>query len=206
MLFEVEHESPTPDGDSRAGKRRGAKPAKADAQARRRGGTKEIRALREENAATKRYLQAIVEEHEAANEELRAANEEIQSANEELQSTNEELETTKEEVQSTNEELTTVNEELKHRNRDLQSLSSDLMNVLSSTTIPIIIVGRDLRLRRFTPASDRVMKVIPTDAGRPIGDVRLLVPLPNLEQLILHTIETLAIRLSAPGGGSCGGS
>jgi two-component system CheB/CheR fusion protein len=193
VLFENEPEPAMPDGDSPVSKSRGTKGAKASSQSRRSGETRKNRVLREENAATKRYLQAIVEEHEAANEELRAANEEIQSANEELQSTNEELETTKEEVQSTNEELTTVNEELKHRNRDLQSLSGDLMNVLSSTTIPIIIVGRDLRLRRFTPASDQVMKVIPTDAGRPLSDVRLLVALPTLEQLIQRTIETLEI-------------
>lgn len=193
VLFEVERVQPTPDGESQAGNSRGAKSAKAGSKSRKAGEAKENRALREENAATKRYLQAIVEEHEAANEELRAANEEIQSANEELQSTNEELETTKEEVQSTNEELTTVNEEMRHRNRELQSLSGDLMNVLSSTTIPIVIVGRDLRLRRFTPSSDRVMKVIPTDAGRPLSDVKLLVPLPDLELQILRTIETLEI-------------
>ena len=70
-----------------------------------------LQTLREELAATKRYVQAILEEHESAQEELRAANEEIQSSNEELHSTNEELETTKEEVQSTNEELVTVNDE-----------------------------------------------------------------------------------------------
>lgn len=191
VLFEVEREPPKLDREAPAERSRSAKKGTAASHSRRGGETKENRVLREENAATKRYLQAIVEEHEAANEELRAANEEIQSANEELQSTNEELETTKEEVQSTNEELTTVNEELRHRNRELQSISGDLTNVLSSTTIPIIIVGRDLRLRRFTPASDRVMKVIPTDAGRPLGDVKLLVSLPNLEQQIQQTIETL---------------
>lgn len=167
--------------------------AKRGPRARHRSDAAALRALREENASMKRYLQAIVEEHEATTEELRAANEEIQSANEELQSTNEELETSKEEVQSTNEELTTVNEEIRHRNRELEALSSDLLNVLTSTTIPIVIVDRDLRLRRFTPASDQVMKAIPGDVGRPLSDVKLLIPLPDLERQILRVIDTLEI-------------
>ena len=148
---------------------------------------------RDEADARERYFQALVEQHESALEELRAANEEIQSSNEELQSTNEELETTKEEVQSTNEELTTVNEELRHRNRDQAVLASDLENILASTTIPIVIVGKDLRLRRFTPASHRIMRAIPSDIGRSLRDIRLRVALPDLEQRIAATVETLTV-------------
>src|SRR5205085_6852648 len=68
--------------------------------------------LEQELAATREYLQSIIEDQEATNEDLRAVGEEVESSNEELQSTNEELETAKEELQSINEELTTVNEEL----------------------------------------------------------------------------------------------
>jgi two-component system CheB/CheR fusion protein len=150
-------------------------------------------ALRQEIAATKRYLHDVVEQHEATAEELRAASEELESSNEELQSTNEELETTKEEVQSTNEELTTLNEELRHRNRELADLSGDLANVLASTTIPIVIVGADLKLRRFTPATARVMRVIASDAGRPLGDIKLRIILPNLERDITSVIQTLTV-------------
>ncbi len=160
---------------------------------RRRGEAKELSALREELAATRRYLQTITEEHETTQEELRAASEENQSSNEELQSTNEELETTKEEVQSTNEELITVNDELRRRNQELQSIASDLTNVLTSTTIPIVIVDTALHLRRFTPATSRIMRVIATDVGRPLGDIKLLIPLPDIEQQIRRTIETLEI-------------
>ena len=152
-----------------------------------------MQTLRGELAATKRYVQAILEEHESAQEELRAANEEIQSSNEELHSTNEELETTKEEVQSTNEELVTVNDEMRLRNRELVALSSDLSNILDNTTIPILIVGSDLRLRRFTPASERVMKVIASDVGRPFGDIRLRVLLPDVEQQIRSSIAMLTV-------------
>ncbi len=165
----------------------------------RRGGNKhgndakELAAVQDELAATRNYLTELVEEHEATIEELRSAGEEIQSSNEELQSTNEELETTKEEIQSTNEELTTLNEELRHRNRDLGDLASDLSNVLSSIKIPVVIVGSDLRLKRFTPATNRVMRVVPTDVGRPLGDIKLSFDLSDLEQLIAGSIESLSV-------------
>jgi two-component system, chemotaxis family, CheB/CheR fusion protein len=164
---------------------RGHKRAQGEAQ--------EVESLREELASTKAYVSELVAQHAATVEELRAAGEEIQSSNEELQSTNEELETTKEEVQSTNEELTTLNEELRHRNRELGELASDLENVFASTTIPIAIVGRNFRLRRFTPATSRVMKVVPTDIGRPLGDIKLGFHLPELETLITQSVETLAV-------------
>ena len=153
----------------------------------------EVLDLRRGLAATQRDLETLGEEHEAAVEELRAANEEIQSSNEELQSTNEELETTKEEVQSTNEELLTINEELRDRNRDLGTLSNDLSNVLASTTIPIVLVGSDLCLRRFTPATDRVMRVIATDVSRPLKDIKLRVPLPDLEAQVATVVESLSV-------------
>ena len=49
--------------------------------------------LQRELAASREYMQSIIQELEAANEELQSANEEILSSNEELQSTNEELDT-----------------------------------------------------------------------------------------------------------------
>ena len=174
------------------GSRRGAKrsPSTVDEPQESPG---ELGELRAELTEAKRYLQDIIDQYETTNEELRAANEEIQSSNEELQSTGEELETTKEEVQSTNEELTTVNEELRHRNRELGAASADLANVFTSTQIPIMIVDGDLRVRRFTPATERVIKVIPTDVGRPLSDLRLRVGLFDLERRIATVISTLAV-------------
>ncbi|MDT8451883.1 MAG: chemotaxis protein CheB, partial [Gammaproteobacteria bacterium] len=89
-----------------------------------------VRELEQELAATKEYLQSVIEQQETSNEELRSANEEVQSSNEELQSINEELETAKEELQSTNEELATVNDELGTRNQELDQSNNDLNNII----------------------------------------------------------------------------
>ena len=154
----------------------------------------ENKRLREELEATREYLQSIIEEQRTTNEELRSANEEIQSSNEELQSINEEMETAKEELQSTNEELTTVNEELQNRNDELSKLNSDLNNLLSSVNIPIIMLGNDLRIRRFTPMAEKAMNLIAADIGRPITDIKPNFKTPDLRNAIQHVINSLEIQ------------
>jgi len=147
--------------------------------------------LQQELAASREYLQSIIQDLEAANEELQSANEEILSSNEELQSTNEELDTAKEELQSTNEELNTVNDELQGRNEELSRANSDLLNLLSSVQIAVVMVTSDLRIRRFTPMAEKVLNLIPTDVGRPIGDIKPNIDLPDLEKLIMEAVDTV---------------
>jgi two-component system CheB/CheR fusion protein len=150
--------------------------------------------LERELAATKEYLQAIIEEQEASNEELKSANEEILSSNEELQSTNEELETAKEELQSTNEELSTVNEELQNRNVELADVNDDLNNLLSSVNIPILMLGPNAEIRRFTPPAQNVMNLIPTDVGRPVGDIKPNLTGGGVVEAAREVIETVTTR------------
>ena len=153
----------------------------------------ELRCLKQELATTIEYQKSIIEERETANEELRATNEEVQSSNEELKSTYEEMETAKEELQATNEELITVNDELYHRNRELAHVNNDLSNLLSNISLPIVILGNDLRIRHFTKMAEKLLNFIPTDVGRPFGDIKPNIHLPHLEQTILEVINTLTI-------------
>src|SRR5438445_4265801 len=145
------------------------------------GTEREVGELRRELAVSKESLQAIIEEQEGTNEELKSANEEIESSNEELQSTNEELETAKEELQSTNEELSTLNEELQNRNSELSLANNDLANLLASVNIPILMVGTDLAIRRFTPVAEKIFNVIPADVGRRLGDINRSIAVPDFE-------------------------
>jgi two-component system CheB/CheR fusion protein len=155
---------------------------------------KENKRLRQQLATNQEHLQSIIEEQQATNQDLRAANEEILSSNEELQSTNEELETAKEEIQATNEELNTINDELQRRNIESTQVSNDLQNLLSSINIPILMLGSDLRIRRFTPIAERIFNLIPTDTGRPISDIKHNLNISDLEQQILEVIKTLNFK------------
>jgi two-component system CheB/CheR fusion protein len=117
----------------------------------------------------RRELQASVEAFEASNEELKASNEEVTSINEELQSANEELETGKEELQALNEELVTVNSQLQAKLVELEALTNDLDNLLSSTSIAVVFLDTQLRVRRFTPAISDLLELLPADIGRPLA-------------------------------------
>jgi two-component system CheB/CheR fusion protein len=168
-----------------------AKPNPPDAPLAESDAQQEVERLRNELTSTRDYLQSVIEQQDAFNEELQSANEEVQSANEELQSTNEELETSKEEIQSGAEELETINDELHSRNLELARAHNDLLNLLASAHLPIVIVGRDLLIRRLTPAAEKSLNLIPSDVGRPLSDIKLSVEIPDLNALLRDVIDTM---------------
>jgi two-component system CheB/CheR fusion protein len=155
---------------------------------------REMSQLRQELSSTRDYLQSVIEQQDAANEELKSANEEILSSNEELQSTNEELETAKEELQSVNEELTTINEQLQNRNVELSRLNDDVSNLLGSANVPMVALGIDLRIRRFTPAAAKLLNLLPSDVGRPISNLKPPVEVPDLEKLVAEVVDTVRLQ------------
>ncbi len=117
---------------------------------------------------TRENLQATIEELQTANEELQTTNEELLASNEELQSTNEEL-------NSVNEELNTVNAEYQTKILELTELNNDMDNLFRSTDIGTIFLDRELRIRKFTPATTRTVNLLRQDMGRPISDLSGLV-------------------------------
>ena len=111
------------------------------------------------------------EEHQATREEMQTSQEELKSANEELQSANEELTTSREEMQSMNEELQTVNADLQTRVDALALASDDMENLLNSTDIATLFLDAQLHVRRYATRATGLIKLIPTDVGRPISDL-----------------------------------
>jgi two-component system CheB/CheR fusion protein len=154
----------------------------------------ETEQLRRELAGTKAYLESIIGDLESTNDDLRVANEEILSGNEELQSTNEELQTSKEELQATNEELNTANEELQRRYRETAELTDDLENLFASVQIPIVMVGNDLCIRRFSPSAAQVFSLVPNDVNRSIADLQPKLVGVDLERQIAEVLATLVAR------------
>jgi two-component system CheB/CheR fusion protein len=193
--FLVVFEEPTGDSEARARLNDAeARAARAEVAPDTGGKDREAARLKQELAATRDYLQSVIEQQEAANEELQSANEEVQSANEELQSINEELETSKEEIQSANEELATVNDELQNRNHELSQSNNDLVNLLSSVQMAIVMLGSDMRIRRFTPAAEKLLNLIPSDVGRPLGDIKLNLRIDDIGHLVGEVIDSVTPR------------
>lgn len=156
--------------------------------------TNRILALERELNFTKESLLETIEELETSNEKLQTSNEMVQSINEELQSTNEELETSKEELQSMNEELITVNSELQTKIEELIQANTDINNLLSSTEIGTIFLDKHLRIKRFSPATTRVINLIETDIGRPIYHLSTDILYEDLVNDIKEVLKTLTPR------------
>ena len=131
-----------------------------------------VEELERDLSYTRENLQATIEEQQASNEELKSTNEEMQSTNEELQSTNEELETSKEELQSVNEELITVNAELQAKIEQLSGMQNDMKNLLDNISIGTVFLDERMVIRRFTREAARVYRLVASDVGRPLADIK----------------------------------
>ncbi len=147
--------------------------------------------LERELSYTKENLRSTIEELETSNEELTSTNEELQSNNEELQSVVEESETGKEELNSLNEELLTVNSELERKNQELSRTNSDMRNLINSVDEAIIFLDIDLRIRRFTPQTEKIMNLLPGDVGRPIQDIAMKLRYEDLVMDVKEVLDTL---------------
>jgi two-component system CheB/CheR fusion protein len=144
---------------TRPARRRAGKGAAASADAER------LVQLERELAYARENLQAYIEEQQTATEEL-------QSTNEELQSSNEELETSKEELQSLNEETLTINGELNGTIEHMSVLQSDLKNLLDNVNASILFLDRKLLIRSYTHEAVKVYRLIASDIGRPLNDIK----------------------------------
>ena len=163
------------------GRKRSAKPAELA----------RIEELERDLAYMKESHQATLEEQQASNEELKSTNEEMQSTNEELQSTNEELETSKEELQSVNEELITVNSELQAKIEQLAGMQNDMKNLLDNTHIGTVFLDEHLIIRRFTREATHIYRLVASDVGRPLSDIKSNI---NGDELLIKAqsvLETL---------------
>ncbi len=142
-------------------------------------------------------LQSTREEMQTSQEELKSTNEELQSTNEELQSTNEELTTSKEEMQSLNEELQTVNIELQTKIADFELANNDMINLLNSTDIATLFLDKELNIRRFTEQLTKIIKLRPTDVGRPFTDLVNDLQYPDIAKHAREVLRTLIFRETA---------
>jgi two-component system CheB/CheR fusion protein len=145
-------------------------------------------------AALEDELQRARAEAQSIREEMRSSQEELTSTNEELQSANEELTTSKEEMQSMNEELQTVNFELQSKVGELSRSNNDVGVLLNGTDIATLFLDNDLRVRRFTPKITGVIRLIPSDTGRPISDITGDLHYPELSDDAREVLRALVVK------------
>jgi len=146
-------------------------------------------------------LQALIEDKEAANEALQTANEEIQTANEEIQAVNEEMQSSNEELETAKEELQSTNEELSNQNAELTRLNNDFTNLFQGIDIPILMLGRDLRLRQSSPQAETLFRLKKSDSGRTLQSLDLGIPgVGKLAARVLRSRERLESEIEHGNG------
>jgi len=111
-----------------------------------------------------------------------------------IQTLGHELLTSREYMQAIIDEQEATNEEHENRNQELMSSNSDLANLLASVELAIVILSDDLRIRRFTPTAKSLLNLIDTDIGRPIGNIRPNVNIPDLETRVQEVIDTMSAQ------------
>jgi two-component system CheB/CheR fusion protein len=162
------------------------------------GATTERKRVERERGYVERQetLEALIEDKEAANEALQTANEEIQTANEEIQTTNEEMQSTNEELETAKEELQSTNEQLNNRNAELTHLNNDFINLFRGIDIPILMLGKDLRLRHSSPQAASLFHLKKGDPGRHVHTLNLGIPgVSKLAAQVLASQERLETEI-----------
>jgi two-component system, chemotaxis family, CheB/CheR fusion protein len=67
-----------------------------------------------------------------------------------------------------------------------------MKNLLDSTNIATLFLDKDLNVRRFTPQTTTIIKLIPADVGRPITDLASELSYPELATDAHEVLQRLA--------------
>lgn len=126
---------------------------------------------------------------DALERELARLRDELRAAKERLVAAEETRRTTAEELRSANEELRAINADHERRIAELSQDSLDLDNLLRATPGAVLFVDRNLRIRRMTPATARLLGLSPLDAGAPLNGVALRLPGTDLAALVAVCLE-----------------
>jgi two-component system CheB/CheR fusion protein len=94
-------------------------------------------------------------------------------------------------LQSINEELITVNSELQTKIEQLADMQNDMKNLLDTINVGIIFLDRHLLVRSFTREAVRVYRLVPSDVGRSLSDIKSMVDGEDLLVAAENVLETL---------------
>jgi two-component system CheB/CheR fusion protein len=67
-------------------------------------------------------------------------------------------------------ELEAVNEEMLERSREAMQLNEDLSNVMTVMSLPLVLLGPDCTIRRFSPPAGELFNLVGADVGHPFGN------------------------------------
>jgi two-component system, chemotaxis family, CheB/CheR fusion protein len=95
----------------------------------------------------------------------------------------------KEELQSTNEELSSLNDALRSSNEELARVNSDFMNLFSTIELALVMVGNDLKVRRFTAGAQKLLGLGVGDIGLPLANINGAAKVKNLVGIVRRVMS-----------------
>ncbi|HTF82918.1 MAG TPA: PAS domain-containing protein, partial [Cytophagales bacterium] len=144
-------------------------------------------------AYLERKLKTSSQELDIALERIQHFNDHAQAYHEELVSSNEEMQSTNEELQSVNEELYTVNHELQAKIKELSEINDDFDNYFRNNVCGQIFVDRNLIIKKFTPATTRLIHLVEADLGKSLMDISIHINFENMIGDIRKVISELKV-------------
>ena len=93
-------------------------------------------------------------------------------------------------IQPGNRELNSLNDRLQNRNHELSRVNDGLVNPIGGTSIPLLMVDSELRIKFMTPAAERMFHVEAGYAGSFVRDIQLRFTEEDLEFRIRRVIDT----------------
>jgi hypothetical protein len=81
-------------------------------------------------------------------------------------------------------------EVLRAEQQFLATVNEELESLLDSLDLPMVIVDAERCVRRFTSSARRMVNVIASDIGRPIGDIRWNVSVDDVDEIVRRVAES----------------
>ncbi len=76
-----------------------------------------------------------------------------------------------------------MNVELQNKVDEFSKANDDMHNLLAATEIVSLFLDTDLHIKRFTPAAANIIRLIHTDVGRSLNDLKTCFPAVDLVSL-----------------------
>jgi PAS domain S-box-containing protein len=73
-------------------------------------------------------------------------------------------------MKASNDELRALNRQLKEKLQAIHNENNKLTSLLSSSEVAMVFLDAELRIKRFTPPTEKLLKLVPGDVGRPFCD------------------------------------
>ncbi len=160
-----------------------------------RASNKQLQSDYDDLRAADKKLQGDYDDMQAANKQLqsdykgmRASKKQLQSDYNGMRASNKQLQNEYDDMQAAGKKLQKDYDEMQGRNARLLLQNRDLGNLLRSVDLPLVMVGSDLCVRRFTPLASKVLGLKEADIGRPVAELNLKIRSSELATRIAGTL------------------